>query len=90
MMTNRRLGGADHRLATGGVGSSPTGSTLSIQIRYIRKKILRKQLKKLDKKLAYWDKYLSSTAIVNYKKLDKDRCLIRNELKGYNDDNESV
>lgn len=91
-MTNRRLGGADHHLASGGVGSSPTGSAFP---KTDCKVTLRRMLRDRDRKLKDYDKgnvtqmvyfhgqnatyELSSKCLLDL--VDQERKLIRLKLK---------
>lgn len=85
-MTSHRLGGADHRLATGGAGSSPAGSIWPKT--NIRAK-LRFMLKSRDRQLHDWDQFHGGifdlpwwfTGQQDVLKLDNERKLIREKLK---------
>jgi len=84
-MANHRLGGADHRLATGGVGSSPAGSTFP---KTTNKRRLRQMLRARDRQMHFCHTVSKTwcgmgVLVPNYAKIDQERKLIRLKLKEY-------
>jgi len=88
--SRRRLGGADRRVAAGGVGSSPAVSTFP---NTNSKKVLRKMLSDRDRRLSLWDRanpnmqrilqrMLKHKCLKEYEQWDAERKLIREKLKG--------
>ena len=83
-MTSHRLGGADRRLATGGVGSSPTGS---VWPKTNSKEKLRRMLRDRDRILSHWDRLPDQVVSRRHiyglamKKVDDERKAIRCKLK---------
>ncbi len=83
-MTSHRLGGADHRVAPGGVGSSPAGS---VWPKTTNKATLRRMLRERDRILRVWDALSHDIAKrwhiygMSMKKVDDERKVIRCKLK---------
>jgi len=84
-MSGRSLGGAERRVAPGGVGSSPADLTFPATN---NKKVLRRMLRDRDRILCDWDagndtirRYLSGLKQPDYLRLDNERRLIRLKLK---------
>ena len=80
-MANRRLGGADRRVALGGAGSSPADS-----INETRQGSLRRMLRKRDAVLSDFDdkhkrKYMSARLVMYFRKVDAERRAIREKMK---------
>lgn len=84
IMTNHRLGGVDHRVAPGGVGSSPAGSAWP---KTNSKATLRRMLRDRDRILSRWDKMAGDKARrfhiygMDMARVDDERRAIRCKLK---------